>query len=79
MEIHGIDCNEAFSPVIKYTKHHLVLAIVAAEDMELPQMDVKTAFLSKDLDENIFVEQPIEFVSGIFLGRVPFKKSCVWT
>jgi hypothetical protein len=34
------------------------MALVAHYDLELHHMDVKTVFLSGDLDETIFVAQP---------------------
>ncbi|RVW71717.1 Retrovirus-related Pol polyprotein from transposon TNT 1-94 [Vitis vinifera] len=37
------------------------MAIVAHFDLELHQMDVKTAFLNGDLDEDVHMEQPIGF------------------
>lgn len=35
-----------------------LLALVAAEDFALHQMDMKTAFLIEDLKVEIFMEQP---------------------
>ena len=32
-------------------------------DLELHQMDVKTAFLNGKLDEEIYMEQPASFIS----------------
>ncbi|MCO5573272.1 hypothetical protein L7F22_027041 [Adiantum nelumboides] len=52
----SIDFDEIFSPVIKMTTLHLVLGLVAIEDMELVKMDVKTTFLHRDLDENVFLK-----------------------
>ncbi|MCO5588831.1 hypothetical protein L7F22_042791 [Adiantum nelumboides] len=53
-----LDVNSA---VVKMTTLRMVLGLVAKEDMELVQMDVKTAFLHGDLHEDIYIEQPIGF------------------
>ncbi|GJZ76389.1 retrovirus-related pol polyprotein from transposon TNT 1-94 [Tanacetum coccineum] len=42
----------------------LVLSIVAAEDLHLEQLDVKTTFLHGDLDEDIYMTQPEGFQSA---------------
>ncbi|MCO5588954.1 hypothetical protein L7F22_042917 [Adiantum nelumboides] len=52
-----IDFDEIFSPVVKMTTLRLVLGVVAIEDLELIQMDVKTAFLHRDLDEDVYMKQ----------------------
>ncbi|KAL2251745.1 UNVERIFIED_CONTAM: Retrovirus-related Pol polyprotein from transposon TNT 1-94 [Sesamum indicum] len=54
--------NEIFSPVVKYTTVRIILALTAHYNWELKQMDVKTAFLHGDLDENIYMCQPAGFV-----------------
>ncbi|KAL9274475.1 Retrovirus-related Pol polyprotein from transposon TNT 1-94-like protein, partial [Drosera capensis] len=54
----GIDYNEIFSHVVKMTTIRLVLSIVTAEDLHLEQLDIKTAFLHGDLDEDIYMVQP---------------------
>ncbi|GFZ05297.1 hypothetical protein Acr_17g0008690 [Actinidia rufa] len=40
------------------------MALVAHFDLELHQMDVKTAFLNGNIDETIYMVQPENFVSG---------------
>ena len=41
----------------------IILALVAHYDLELHQMDAKTAFLNGDLEEEIYMNQPEGFVS----------------
>ena len=57
----GIDYNEVFSPVVKHSSIRILLALVAQFKMELVQMDVKTAFLHGDLEEEIYITQPDGF------------------
>ena len=40
------------------------MALVAHCDLELHQMDVKTAFLNGDIDETIYMVQPENFELG---------------
>ena len=57
----GIDYEETFSPVVRFVFIRLILAIVAHLDLELFQMDVKTTLLNGELDEEIYMDQPIGF------------------
>ncbi|KAH9768832.1 Integrase catalytic domain-containing protein [Citrus sinensis] len=57
----GIDYNEVFSPVVKHTSIHILLALVAEYELELAQLHVKTAFLHGDLEEEIYMIQPCGF------------------
>ena len=57
----GVDYNEIFSPVVRHTSIRVLLAIVAHQNLELEQLDVKTAFLHGELDEEIYMTQPDGF------------------
>lgn len=60
----GIVYKETFSPVSKKDSLRIILALVAYFDLELHQMDVKTAFLNGDLEEEVYMKQPEGFSSS---------------
>ena len=60
----GIDYKETFSLVSSKDSFRTIMALVAHFDLELHQIDVKTAFLNGDIDETIYMVQPKNFVSG---------------
>ena len=57
----GIDYGEIFSPVVKMSSIRVVLGLAACMDLEIEQLDVKTAFLHGDLEEDIYMDQPEGF------------------
>ena len=57
-QVEGIDYNETFAPVTKFNSIRLLLALSARFDWEIHQMDVKSAFLNGDLDEEIYMRVP---------------------
>ena len=61
--VEGVYYEETFSPVVRLSSVCLLLALVAHLDLELFQMDVKTVFLIGNLEEEIYMDQPIDFVS----------------
>jgi hypothetical protein len=61
-QIPGIDFEETFSPVARFETVRLLLALSALEDWEIEALDVKTAFLYGNLDEELYMEQPEGFI-----------------
>jgi len=57
-QTYKVNYNKTFTPIAKFTSIHCILALVALEDMEVHQMDVKTAFFNGELEEEIYMEQP---------------------
>ncbi|GJU69290.1 retrovirus-related pol polyprotein from transposon TNT 1-94 [Tanacetum coccineum] len=58
----GIDYNEIFSPVVRHTSIRVLLSLVSHHDLKLEQLEVKTAFLHGDLEEEIYMSQPEGFI-----------------
>ncbi|GKB37637.1 zinc finger, CCHC-type containing protein, partial [Tanacetum coccineum] len=58
----GIDYFDTYVPVARITTIRLLLALAAIHNLVIHQMDVKTTFLNGDLDEEVYMKQPEEFV-----------------
>lgn len=74
----GIDYEEIFSPVVRHTSIRILLSLTVAYDFELEQLDVKTAFLHGDLDETIYMQQPVGFVSRNEQSKVCLLKKSLY-
>nr|GFA37871.1 retrovirus-related Pol polyprotein from transposon TNT 1-94 [Tanacetum cinerariifolium] len=66
----GIDYDETFAPVARIEAIRLFLAYAAHKDFTVFQMDVKTTFLNGILKEEVYVGQPLGFVSKQYLDHV---------
>jgi hypothetical protein len=60
-QIEGVDFNEIFSPVVHFESVHLILTLAALEQWLITVLDVKSAFLYRELDEELYMEQPEGF------------------
>jgi len=58
----GIDYNEIFSSIVRHTSIRVLLAFIALFNMDLEQLDVKTVFPHRELEEEIYIKQPEGFV-----------------
>jgi len=60
-QVKDIDFDELFSPVVCYETARLLFAVAVLEDLDIQSIDVKTAYLYGDLDEEIYMKQPEGF------------------
>eukprot|EP01018_Ginkgo_biloba_P000191 Gb_18961 [translate_table: standard] len=58
----GIDFDETFAPIARYTTIRTVLALASFHRWKLMQMDVCTAFLNDTINEEVYIKQPPRFV-----------------
>ena len=73
---YGIDYEETYSPVVRYTSVRMLAAYAAQHGMRIHQMDVVTAFLQGDVDAELYMEQPKGFDDGS--GRVCKLKRSIY-
>ena len=58
---YGIDYEETFIPVARMATARAVRAVAAPKNWSLHHMDVKNAFLHGDLQEDVYMMQPLGF------------------
>ena len=58
-QLEDLEFFDTFSPVTRITSIRLIVAMAAIFDLQIHQMDVKTAFLNGDLNEEIYMDQPV--------------------
>jgi hypothetical protein len=66
----GIDYKETFSPTIKFDSIRTILAVAVADDMDITQFDVKTAYLHGEIEEELYMAQPVGFEDPQHEGEV---------
>jgi hypothetical protein len=57
----GVDYNETFALVARYTSIRAVISIATEMGWRIHQKDVKTAFLNGIIEEEVYIEQPKVF------------------
>ena len=62
-QTYGVDYFDFFCPVAKMTYVRLFLSLAATHNWDLHQLDIKNAFRHSDLQEELYMEQLIGFVS----------------
>jgi hypothetical protein len=57
----GVHYNETFAPIAKFMSIRCILTLATVEDIKIHRMNIKTAFINGDLEEEIYMEQPEGF------------------
>jgi hypothetical protein len=78
-QVEGIDYDETFAPVARYTSIGSIMAIAVEIGWKIHQMDVKTLFLNGLIEEEVYIEQPQEFEVFGRESHMSFEKSTVWS
>jgi hypothetical protein len=60
-QVEGVDYDETFAPIARYTSINSVIYIAAEMGWKIHQMDVKTAFLNGLIQNEVYIEQPLGF------------------
>ena len=58
----GIDYFDTYAPVARIATIRLLIALASIHNLIIHQMDVKTAFLNGELEEEVYMQQPEGFV-----------------
>jgi hypothetical protein len=61
MQVKGINFDQTFAPMAKFSSLHTVFALAAKHNLKLHQMDVKAAYLNADLEKDLYMEPPPSF------------------
>ena len=77
-QVEGIDFDESFAPVARLESIQILLSIACIMSFKLYQMDVKSAFLNRFLNEEVFVEQPKGFHDPHFPDHVLRLKKALY-
>ncbi|GJY11529.1 retrovirus-related pol polyprotein from transposon TNT 1-94 [Tanacetum coccineum] len=77
-EEEGINFEESFAPVARLETVRMFVAFAADKNITIFQMDVKTAFLSGQLKEEVYVSQPDGFVDPDFPDHVYKLKKALY-
>jgi len=56
VQVEGIDFEETFAPVARLEAIRMFLALAFYKNFKVYQMDVKSAFLNGNLDEEVYIE-----------------------
>jgi hypothetical protein len=77
-QTYGVDYEETYSPVAKMTTIRAIIAMAIVKGWSLHQMDVKNVFLHGHLHEEVYMEQPLDYVDQTHLNLVCRLKKALY-
>ena len=60
---YGTDYDETFCPVVRLESFRTIIALAVQHGLKLHQVDVTTAFLNGELEEEVYMRQPEGFIA----------------
>ena len=73
-QAYDIDFTKTFSPIIRLPSVRVLLSLAVNKAWSLHHLNVSNAFLYGDLEEQVFMEQPLGYVAhGSHLRCVSYK------
>lgn len=77
-QVWGTDYNETFAPVVRNSSLRTLIALAAEMDLKILHMDVDTAFLNGDLEEEVYMQQPEGFAEHGAEGKVCLLRKSIY-
>jgi hypothetical protein len=77
-QVEGIDYDTIFSLVVWFETVRLMIALAALQNWHITGLDIKTAFLYGELDEELYMEQPEGFKVKGQEGKVLHLKRAIY-
>ena len=71
-QAYDIDYTETFLPVVRLNSVRVLLSLAVNQAWSLHQLDVSNAFLYGDLEEQVFMKQPLGYVAQGVSSKVCF-------
>ena len=77
-QVEGIDYDKTFSPVVWFETVRMMIVLAVLKDWHIFRLDVKTAFLYGELDEELYMEQPEGFKDPKQKNKVMCLKKAIY-
>ena len=77
-QVEGFDFGETYAPVARLEAIRILLTYACVHNIKIYQMDVMSAFLNGYINEEVYVEQPLDFEDDKKLGHVYKLKKALY-